>query len=308
MRKIDHAAQLARAFVGCPYVFAATGQACTPALRKSKASAKPAYAEAIYKHCPALSAGKSCSACKYNGKRAFDCRGLTYICCKEAGLSISAIGATSQYWADDFIKKGEIDNMPAGTPCLVFRKSPSSARTMNHTGFYLGDGNVVDCRGHATGTVLRPLASYPWTHYAIPKGAYDAADAEPQTATAAPIHATLRKGSTGADVKTLQETLITLGYRLPKYGADGSFGAETVAALKQMQADNGLAADGICGPATWARLDALIDAAAPWPGEEETAEDAQAVSYTVTIRGVDAATATYLLECYPGAIITETAA
>jgi len=96
MRKIDLAAQIARSFVGCPYVFASTGQECTVTLRKNRAAARPAYADAIYKYCPVLSGKQeNCSSCKYNGKRAFDCRGLTYIACKEAGLKISSIGASS---------------------------------------------------------------------------------------------------------------------------------------------------------------------------------------------------------------------
>jgi peptidoglycan hydrolase-like protein with peptidoglycan-binding domain len=43
---------------------------------------------------------------------------------------------------------------------------------------------------------------------------------------------------------------------MPKYGADGKFGAETETALKAFQKDSGLTADGICGKATWDALDA----------------------------------------------------
>ena len=305
MRKIDYAAQIANSFVGCPYVFAATGQECTPSLRKNRAAAKPAYADAIYKYCPVLSGSKSsCSGCKYQGKRAFDCRGLTYISCKEAGLKISSIGATSQYNADDWIEKGTIDKMPANTSCCVFRQDQTDKKTMKHTGFNLGDGYTVDCRGHATGTVKKLTSSYPWTHYAIPKGAYEEIDApSPVPDTNSGTRSTVRKGIKGDDVKTLQEGLLALGYPLPKYGADGDFGSETLAALKTFQTNCGLTVDGVCGPATWTKLDALLNAeqAAPVPDPEP-----DLITFSVTIHGLDAATATYLLDCYPGAVATET--
>jgi peptidoglycan hydrolase-like protein with peptidoglycan-binding domain len=40
-------------------------------------------------------------------------------------------------------------------------------------------------------------------------------------------------GSEGTEVKQLQENLIKLGYKLPKYGADGDFGDETLQAVLQ---------------------------------------------------------------------------
>lgn len=300
MRKIDLAAQIAHSFVTCPYVFASTGQECTPSLRKNRAAAKPAYADAIYKYCPVLSGSKSsCSGCKYQGKRAFDCRGLTYIVCKEAGLKISSIGATSQYNADDWIEKGPIEQMPKNTPCCVFRQDPNDKKTMKHTGFNLGNGYTVDCRGHATGTVEKPTSSFPWTHYAIPKGAFDDTDILSPAPETNGTRATVRKGSKGDDVKALQEALLILGYALPKYGADGSFGDETLAALQAFQNACSLTVDGICGTATWTKLEALLNA------ESTTPETPESTTFSVTIYGLDAATAAYLLESYPGAVATE---
>ena len=55
--------------------------------------------------------------------------------------------------------------------------------------------------------------------------------------------ATLRQGSTGADVQTWQ--------RIVGIEADGSFGPQTLAATKAWQATHGLVADGIVGPKTW---------------------------------------------------------
>jgi putative chitinase len=56
----------------------------------------------------------------------------------------------------------------------------------------------------------------------------------------------LRKGARGDGVKMMQEAL--------GVGADGIFGAGTEAKLKEWQAENGLDADGVAGPATLGKL------------------------------------------------------
>ena len=65
----------------------------------------------------------------------------------------------------------------------------------------------------------------------------------------------LRKGSKGDAVKELQSVLIQKGYDCGSSGADGIFGNNTEAALKRFQQEHGLAADGICGPLTYAALE-----------------------------------------------------
>lgn len=60
----------------------------------------------------------------------------------------------------------------------------------------------------------------------------------------------------GADgfVEIAQKRLMRKGYSLGIFGADGDFGAKTDEAVKKFQSDNGLVADGIIGPATWAKI------------------------------------------------------
>lgn len=58
------------------------------------------------------------------------------------------------------------------------------------------------------------------------------------------------KKNSASNVKALQQALMALGYSLPKYGADGKWGSETLNALKKFQKDNGLTADGIVGKNT----------------------------------------------------------
>lgn len=65
---------------------------------------------------------------------------------------------------------------------------------------------------------------------------------------------TLRKGSTGTNVVTLQSRLISLGYSCGSAGADGDFGTATLSAVKLFQQANGLEVDGVVGAKTWAAL------------------------------------------------------
>ena len=64
--------------------------------------------------------------------------------------------------------------------------------------------------------------------------------------------------SRGPAVRDVQQALIALGYNLPKHGADGIRGPETVAAVKEFQQDNNLAVDGDPGPETVGMLNKLI--------------------------------------------------
>lgn len=64
----------------------------------------------------------------------------------------------------------------------------------------------------------------------------------------------LRKGSRGEAVRNLQESLISHGYSVGSYGADGAFGEGTYNAVIKFQRDHGLSQDGIVGPATWNAL------------------------------------------------------
>lgn len=74
----------------------------------------------------------------------------------------------------------------------------------------------------------------------------------PQGGTAAAgTPATLRRGTTGGDVRRLQEALRQRGLIS---AVDGVFGPQTEAAVRQFQAANGLTVDGIVGSATWAKL------------------------------------------------------
>ena len=65
---------------------------------------------------------------------------------------------------------------------------------------------------------------------------------------------TLKKGSTGTEVKTLQSYLKKLGYAID---VDGGFGNNTKNTVIRFQTDNNLSPDGVVGPNTWAALEQL---------------------------------------------------
>lgn len=67
-------------------------------------------------------------------------------------------------------------------------------------------------------------------------------------------HDTQRYGANNLDVQAMQRYLIALGYSCGERGADGKFGTATHRALLRFQKDNGVYADGVCGPVTWTAL------------------------------------------------------
>lgn len=69
----------------------------------------------------------------------------------------------------------------------------------------------------------------------------------------------LKKGMSGSDVRELQLNMLKQGYVLPKYGADGGYGAETVEAVKSFQKKSGLEADGVYGSNTHKSLLAALE-------------------------------------------------
>jgi hypothetical protein len=70
----------------------------------------------------------------------------------------------------------------------------------------------------------------------------------------APVYKTLRYGSTGDLVKTLQTLLNQSGAKLT---VDGGFGFKTKAAVMIYQIKHSLVADGVVGPKTWAVLNVI---------------------------------------------------
>lgn len=167
---------------------------------------------------------------------------------------------------------GSMDTMPDEMGIAV--------RMAGHVGVYVGNGDVVEWRGFAYGCVTTKLSGrkwlnwyrLPWTEY----GESGGAKTEETNSVGTLGARLLKRGMTGEDVKTLQETLMKVGYPLNTYGADGDFGAETEVAVRAFQGDNELTVDGKYGEKTHAALmRELAEQAAQeeeGAGTEETAE------------------------------------
>lgn len=167
---------------------------------------------------------------------------------------------------------GTIESMPKVPGILLFiDEDPDDNKTfMGHVGFYYGNGYVCQSGGVITGYSYAPLKKG-WTHWAYaPWWIYDLPSETTPPVTPPPTNTGLPGnapawfniadvpyygvGDRSTGVKYMQQLLLALGYKLPKYNADGDFGKETLASLKAFQKDKKLEVDGICGPLTWSAL------------------------------------------------------
>ena len=243
--------ELAEYCLDWPYVYAAAGEMCTPSWRKNRMGySDEKYAAAIKNACPALNgSAASCTSCKWEDVRCFDCRGFTRWLLSQAGIALAGGGATTQWeTASNWVAKGEIKTMPSGLVCCVFKRKENK---MAHTGMSMGDGSggVIHCS-----TIVKRGNAYtdasPWTHWGIPAGLYSSEELNGAglNVDAAKNVSVLRQGSTGDEVKELQKLLNEK--QNAKLTVDGNFGAKTAEAVKAFQRANKLTADGVVGPQT----------------------------------------------------------
>lgn len=148
-----------------------------------------------------------------------DCSALVRVCCAYAGITVPVSFRTTDE-ASALVATGAFDKFTDDLHC---RKSTNLLR---------GDILVTKTQGH-TVVVLS-----------------DGENAAQELNPPALGSRLLKKGSTGADVRELQDRLIRLGYDVGASGADGDFGKATEEAVKAFQAANGLKADGEYGKKT----------------------------------------------------------
>ena len=206
----------------------------------------------------------------------YDCSSFVISAFKEAGLPLTATYTGNMKW--DFLRNGFADastlnvvelNMGAG-----LKRGDVLLNELHHTAIYLGDGRVVQAsineRGGITGGVsgdqtggeinVSWYRNYPWDivlRYVGPEeedsGTSDARPYDEETqGRQLPM---LRKGDTGGAVQSMQLLLIhKWAISCGPDGADADFGSATAMALETFQRGQGLEADRICGPKTWAKL------------------------------------------------------
>jgi len=254
--------EAAKACIGWPYIFGDRGEYDTPERRK--AVYEKHGGDGLISKCQVLN-GKtgSCDGCKwYPGGcrvRSFDCRGFIYwILLQIYGWKLMGAGCTSQWETEsNWAAKGEVkDGIPQGViVCLYYYKKDSKGNrttTLEHTGLYY-NGETIEC---SNGVQYSRNLNPKWEVWGIPACVDGAApDPQPDQDQDPDGRPTLRRGCKGEYVQLLQAKLLQLGYSLPRYGADGSYGSETISAVINFQRDNGLAGDGVCGPKTWEALD-----------------------------------------------------
>lgn len=241
-----------RAQLGKPYWWGTFGQVSTPALLVAKRRQYPSY----------YTAGDFPS--QY-GQRVHDCVGLikgyrwsdtpdsfpTHVAAQDV-----AVGGLF----DQCSARGDIGSMPDKPGLCVFMAN------MGHVGVYIGDGQVIEARGHAYGVVQTSLAGRGWAYWgALAWIDYDSAATSPvQSIVSKPDTAAtcyysvklplLKHGSVGGYVRTAQLLLIGAGISCGPDGADGEYGANTVAAVTKFQQLYNLLDDGEVGGDTWTVL------------------------------------------------------
>jgi len=156
--------------------------------------------------------GFDCARVKTNCET--DCSALVRVCCAYAGIRDIPADFRTINEASYLLKTGAFVEMKGA------KYQDSSA--------YLKRGDILVTKTHGHTVVVLTNG---------PKADED----QPYK----PGDRPLKKGCEGEDVKQVQLALLSLGYSLPKYGADGDFGSETEKAVKAWQKDNGMPVTGV---------------------------------------------------------------
>lgn len=210
----------------------------------------------------------------------YDCSSLLINAYKQAGVPLTCTYTGNM--RSDMLRHGFTDvagsvNMTTGAG---LQPGDVLLNERNHTAMYIGDGKLVQAsineRGTTTGGQTgdqtgreiceRSYYNYPWDcvlrYVGTGSNAAAAEDkptqgdvSSPDTGVKYSVQLPLLKyGSTGGYVRTAQRLLISAGFACGPDGADGEYGANTVAAVTKFQQLHGLEDDGEAGGMTWAAL------------------------------------------------------
>ena len=139
--------------------------------------------------------------------------------------------------------KGDISSIPEIKGLIVWKKG--------HVGIYVGNGYVIEERGHTYGTVKTQISDRPWTKWLKHPDIQYIEEPEKKKRYCKPIAEVLEKGDQGLAVKVLQSCLNLQGYKLT---VDGHFGNKTLEAVSDFQKKNKIKNVGVVGVATWNKL------------------------------------------------------
>ena len=136
--------------VGCPYWYGTHGNVASAALYAEKKRQYPKYYRS-WNDFP-----------NQYGQRVHDCSGLIkgYLWC-DTPSSVPKYNGSQDVSANDMRalckEFGLISTMPEIPGILVFMQG--------HVGIYVGNGEVVEARGHQYGVVVTKLSDRPWKHW-----------------------------------------------------------------------------------------------------------------------------------------------
>ena len=189
------------------------------------------------------------------GHHVADCSGLAVWAFKELGGSI--YHGSNTIWNQYVTNRCELKNgartdgkeIRPGSPVFL-RKKVGESYNRHHIGYYVGNGICIEAKGTYYGVVTSPLSH--WDEVAEFKDVSYGGEV--------PVveYVTMKKGSTGVEVKEFQAKLNVLGYNCGT--PDGIFGNKTEAAVKDFQRASGLTVDGVAGEQTQREVDKQIAA------------------------------------------------
>lgn len=108
-----------------------------------------------------IAAANSKIGCEYvlgaRGPNKFDCSGLVYWCLKQAGVGGTRLSASGYSQKTGWKKIESINDLKKGD-ILFFRSDTNSS--VNHTGIYVGGGNMIDASSGNGKVVKRALSAY----------------------------------------------------------------------------------------------------------------------------------------------------
>jgi hypothetical protein len=141
--------------------------------------------------------------------------------------------------------------------CLYFKGNKAHALDVGHVEMYIGNGEICG-HGGGIGPKIRKLKAYCKDRGTPDKRYFMAIRWISDENT--DIVMTLFEGmNDNPRVQKLQLDLISLGYDLGKYGADGDFGKDTKSAVEQFQLTAGLDATGRADEETLKRIEDALD-------------------------------------------------
>ena len=205
-----------------------------------------------------------------------DCQAFVEWCLRQCGLNKDLAGSNA--WYREVMKNGtvltpeecvkQLGKVPAGAFLFIHAFDGGEEKRGYHDG--LGNASHIGIVTEKGEGAIHSSASRGCVAESRFKGktiqggwnkvglwnrvAYDYGEVSESTQASPETAPLLRKGDRGDAVREMQAALMTRGYDLGKWGADGIFGKQTLEAVKAFQRDCGLKEDGIYGPLTREKL------------------------------------------------------